>query len=124
MHLTSAIDTFINFELTGEHTVQHEERITTWPLPAPQPGDCWPSLDLLMSNWEKVMDKAIENVSALGDEGMQKVGGYLREKGWNHPISTIIRWMVMHHHIHMRNLWCILGERRVDDKWDEQKMDE
>jgi|GEM_PF-5621738 len=124
MHLTNAIDTFINFELTGATTVEHEERMKQWPFPEPKPGDTWPTLDTLVRNWTLVMDKALENVAALGEEGMQKVGGHLQFENWNHPISTVIRWMVMHHHIHMRHLWCILGERRVDDKWDEPQMSE
>jgi hypothetical protein len=123
MHLMSAMDTYVSFELTGEFTVSHEERMMKWPFDPPKPGDPWPELQTLLDDWGKVMDKAIENVTALSDEGLQKVGGHLTDRGVNHPISMVIHWMVLHHEIHMRHLWCILGERRVDDKWDEPKME-
>jgi hypothetical protein len=124
MHLSSGLDMFINYELTGKMTVEHEARMQAWPLVVPTPEDTWPSLETLLGNWNKVMDKAMENVAALGEDGMQKVGGHLSAYGFNQPIIELIQMMVSHHHTHMRNLWCILGERRVDTKWDEPKMEE
>jgi len=124
MHLTMAMDNFVNFELTGEYTIEHDERMKHWPMPEPQQGDPWPPLETLVTNWNTVMDKAIENVKALGEDGLQKVGGHLKREGWDYPISTVLWWMVKHHHQHMRMLWTILGERRVDDKWDEPEMPE
>ena len=122
MHLAAAMDTFVNFELTGQYTIEHDKRVSAWPFPEITPEDKWPQLSEIVSNWQKVMDKVNENIAALDDAGLQKVGGHLKFENWNYPISHVINWMVMHHHQHMRMLWTILGERRVDDKWDEPDM--
>ncbi|MCD4829186.1 MAG: DinB family protein [Candidatus Cloacimonetes bacterium] len=119
MHLAAAMDKFVNFEITGEYTIEHAKNMLEWPFTEPEPDDKYPSHDELVENWNKVMDMAIYNIGWLDEEGMQKCGGHIEIENWDHPIVKVVQWMIVHHHQHMRMLWTILGERRVDDKWDE-----
>ena len=120
MHLAAAMDSFVNFELTGKFAMEHDPRVAKFPFPDPQPGDEYPPLETLVANWNIVMDKVEENIAGLDDEAFDKCGGHLPFENWNHPFGLVVMWMVKHHHQHLRMLWTILGERRVDGKWDEK----
>jgi hypothetical protein len=102
--------------LKGEPALVHEEKHRTWPLIEPKPGDSYPPLSELISRWSKVMDGVVQSFEAQPEDAISRVPS----EGKESLAETCLR-VINHLNSHLRSIWCILGERRVDEKWPEQQ---
>jgi len=101
-------------EPIGEPVNQYAEHVAHWQRCEPKPGDAYPPREEIESRWVAVCDRIISYVEAASNEDLQATPG--REP----YINSILR-VINHTNSHLRSLWCILGERRVDHKFAEQQ---
>jgi hypothetical protein len=113
-HCTEVADKFLYKPLHGKSLLEYPPHIGAWTKREPKPGDEYPELDEMQSRWCRVCDTAIGFVEGASDEEIQK------QYGAEPYVNSILR-VVNHTNSHLRSLWCILGERRVDGKWAEQQ---
>jgi hypothetical protein len=117
-HCLVNVDFFIHKGITGEFCLEHEERFRAWPLIEPKPGDRYPAPSELVERWTTLLDASIETLEAVTDERLQEAS---RSSDPPEPLVQSCLRVVNHQNAHLRQIWCILGRRRVDEKWPEQQ---
>jgi len=117
-HCLSNMDLFVHQGVTGRLAIDHEHRFMAWPIIDPKPGDPYPSLDELKARWTKVMDACAGALESLEEADLQR-----RSKSARPPeplVESCLR-VINHHNAHLRQIWCILGRRRMDHKFPDQE---
>ena len=113
-HCTQVADAFLIAPLHGGMRLAYAEHVGNWTNREPVPGDEYPTTTEIIERWEQVCDEAISFVEGTDEASLQK------EPGREPYIQSILR-VINHTNSHLRSLWCILGQRRVDTKWAEQQ---
>lgn len=115
-HCCGIIDSYIYKHITGKAFLTHDVERIAYPFKIePKPEDVYPELSVLLERWSTLLDASIEQIGSLSEET-------LNDKFFNHDeeIAVSCLRVINHTNAHLRNIWCILGERRVDTKWAEQ----
>ena len=113
-HCTEVADKFLCKPTRGEMLLTYAPHVANWTEQAPVASDIYPPLTELEQRWIQVCDAAMQFVESADDDQLQK------EYGIEPYINSILR-VVNHTNSHLRSLWCILGERRIDSKFAEQQ---
>ncbi len=113
-HCTQVADWFLIQSVTGAMQLEYEEQVGNWTEREPREGDSYPPASEIASRWASVCDTITSYVEQATEAELQASPG--REP----YIQSILR-IINHTNSHLRSLWCILGERRVDSKWAEQQ---
>ena len=115
-HFCLNVDRFLYFSREGSLFLEHDERMLTRPRVDPQPGEPYPPLSDLTSKWSTVIDAAIGLIELDGDDDLQTTPPHGKE-----PVVESCLRVINHTNAHLRAIWCILGERRVDAKFPDQQ---
>ncbi len=115
-HCCGNMDAFLHRPLTGRAFLEHEERYHKWPMVEPQPGDAYPGLPELVERWTSLWDAVLPLMEALDEQDIQMQSEHALE-----PLVQSCLRVINHTNAHLRNIWTILGERRVDHKYAEQQ---
>ena len=115
-HCCGNVDGFLHRAVTGQPVLEHEDRYRKRPLAEPQPGDTYPELSELAARWTTLWDAVLPLMETLDEEAFQSQP----EHGVEPLVESCLR-VINHTNVHLRNIWTILGERRVDDKFAEQQ---
>lgn len=116
-HCCGIIDSFIYKHITGKAFLIHDVEKIAWPFKVePKPEDIYPSSIILIERWSTLLEASIAMLEHLDEEKYQ-------DKFYNHdePISESCLRVINHTNAHLRNIWCILGEKHIDSKWSEQQ---
>lgn len=113
-HCTEVADRFLYGPVHGTFLHTYEAHVGKWSEQEPRAGDNYPNIVELQNRWKKVCDSVIDFVEAENDDKLQQTYG-------KEPYINSILRVINHTNSHLRSLWCILGERRVDEKWAEQQ---
>jgi hypothetical protein len=113
-HCSEVADKFLYRTVHGSYLLSYAEHVEKWPSREPKPGDEYPPLGVLQDRWTQICDTVVGFVEDTADEDLQ------REYGKEPYINSILR-VINHTNSHLRSLWCILGEKRVDEKFPEQQ---
>ena len=113
-HCTEVADKFLWGPVTGGSFHDYAEHVDGWQKREPRPGDVYPTPEEIASRWAGLCDAVLALVEGFVEGDLQ------RELG-REPYATSVLRVVNHTNSHLRSLWCILGERRVDGKWAEQQ---
>jgi hypothetical protein len=113
-HCTEIADKLLIASRTGSPLLSYEDQVENWTSREPQPGDPYPPLSEMQERWAQVCDEAVSYVESVEEERLQETAG-------SKPFIDNILLAVNHTNSHLRSLWCILGERRVDHKWAQQQ---
>lgn len=113
-HLTATADAFLIKPINGERLLEYHEHVARWPKRNPQPGDPFHKPAEIVSRWEQVCDWITAHVEAVSEADLQESPG-------NEPYIHSILRIVNHTNAHLRNIWCIIGQRRLDHRWPEQQ---
>ena len=105
---------FLWESVKGQGFHAYEEQVARWTKIEPKPGDPYPAPAEISRRWGDLCDAIFGLVEALSEDELQKSYG-------PEPYVTSILRVVNHTNSHLRSLWCILGERRVDHKFAEQQ---
>lgn len=112
-HCSDVADKFLYHPIKGALFLEHDPAIVNWPKAAPQPGHAYRSRDEIARRWETLCDAILELHEAMSPDDLQKTYGA-------EPYVESCLRVINHTNVHLRSLWCILGERRVDEKFPEQ----
>jgi hypothetical protein len=113
-HCTEVADKFLYAPTHGATLHEYAPHVAKWTTIEPKPGDEYPSLAQMQNRWKMVCDAVISFVDSAKEEDLQHSFG--REP----YVASLLR-VINHTNSHLRSLWCILGERRVDEKFAEQQ---
>jgi len=113
-HCTQVADAFLVAPLNGAQMLEYADQVQNWTTREPVPGDAYPPPAEIADRWSRVCDRIVAHVERTDESKLQE------SPGKEPYIQSILR-VVNHTNSHLRSLWCILGERRVDDKWAEQQ---
>lgn len=113
-HCTEVADKFLYRPVHDGYLLSYDAHVENWTKQEPKPGDSYPSLNEIHERWTKVCDAVVSYVESASDEEMQNTYGI-------EPYITSVLRIINHTNSHLRSLWCILGERRVDTKFAEQQ---
>jgi len=114
-HCCQNADFFLYEHMTGKSVLEHDERYRGWPLKEPKPEDIYPSSEKLIERWSAVWDAVIAEFRKLDESSIsEKLHG--RE-----PLAESCLRVINHANSHLRAIWCLLGEQRVDSKYPEQQ---
>ncbi len=113
-HCCVNVDFFIHKGITGEVCLEHEPRFLAWPLPERKPDDEYPPLRELIERWTKLLDASVQALEDLPEERLQEPN---RSSNPSEPLVESCLRVINHQNAHLRQIWCILGKRRVDEKW-------
>ena len=114
-HCTQVADLFLYSAVHGSYLLSYAAHVEDWTSREPKPGDEYPPLGVLQDRWTQVCDSVIGFVNDSTDDD-------LAHKYRTEPYITSILRVINHTNSHLRNLWCILGEKRIDEKWAEQSF--
>ena len=117
-HCCVNIDFFVHKGITGQLHLDHDERFLTWPLTDPKPGDAYPSAAELADRWRGICDAAGKALEGIPPERLQQPS---RSSDPSEPLVESCLRVINHQNVHLRQIWCILGRRRVDEKWPTQE---
>ena len=115
-HCCSNVDIALYKMIKEKLLLDHEKRFRTWPLIEPRPEDEYPPLGELQQRWSSITDEAIREIEKIDESRLHVTP----PEGVEPIIESVLR-VINHQNSHLRNIWCILGERRVDKKWAEQQ---
>ena len=113
-HCTQVADARLVAPLQGQQMLEYAEQVQNWGTREPRPGDEYPGPAGIARRWRDVCDRIIDHVESSTESDLQQSSG-------EDPYVQRILLVVNHTNSHLRSLWCILGERRVDHKWAEQQ---
>ncbi len=117
-HCCVNVDFLIHRGLTGEFFLEHEDRFLAWPLPEPSPGDRYPPLAELKERWITLMDAAVAALQAAPEDRLQEAS---RSADPAEPLVESCLRVINHQNAHLRQIWCIVGRKRIDQKWPRQE---
>ena len=115
-HCCGNVDGFLHRHLAGIAFLEHDRRFYSRPMIEPRPGDDYPDLATLIERWSTLMDAVVALFESMPSEKLQEQSEHAKE-----PLVQSCLRVINHTNVHLRNIWCILGERRVDSKWAEQQ---
>jgi hypothetical protein len=113
-HCSDVADKFLFASVKGKLFLDHDPVIVNWPKVAPQPGYRYLSGSEITRRWETLCDAIVEIVDGMSEADLQTTYG-------QEPYVESCLRVINHTNVHLRSLWCVLGERRIDDKFPEQK---
>ncbi len=113
-HVTATADRFLVAPIHGEPLLEYHDQVARWPKRPPQPGDEYQTPSAIVDRWKQVCDWICNHVESIGESALQESPG---PEPYIHSVLRIIN----HTNSHLRSLWCILGQKRVYDKWPEQQ---
>lgn len=113
-HCSEVADKLLIKPVRGNHLLSYADHVQGWSKAAPEPGQPYPERAEIERRWQQVCDEAIGSVESLSEEGLQKNIG-------DRPYVQNVLLAINHTNAHLRSLWCILGERRLDHKFAEQQ---
>ena len=114
-HCCVTADKYLHFHITGSYVLECEERYSGRPLREPAEGDAYPEIGELKARWTELMDSIMKSVSDLDDK---RIGENLHGK---EPVDVSCLRIINHINSHLRGIWFMLGQKRVDSKFPEQK---
>ena len=114
-HLSLNVDRFLYSPHSGSLLLDHEENMLARPRVEPKPGDPYPLKSELTRKWNTIMDAAVDVIESLDDAGLNGTPPNGRE-----PVVESCLRVINHTNAHLRAVWCILGQRRIDEKYPEQ----
>jgi hypothetical protein len=114
-HCTLNADFFLHVHMTGKYVLEHEDRYKGWPMKEPEPGDIYPDAEKLIERWTILWDAVIPEFSRLEESVFSE-----KLHGREPLIESCLR-VINHVNAHLRSIWCILGEKRIDSKFPEQQ---
>ena len=117
-HCCANVDFFIHKGITGQFCLEHEPRFLLWPLPPRRPDDAYPPRSELAERWSRLLDAGAAALESAGAERLQEPSASSRPP---EPLVESCLRVVNHTNAHLRQLWCILGQRRVAGKWPVQE---
>jgi len=120
-HCCSNLDGFIVRAVTGEEALPHDRRFRTWPLIDPQPGDEYAPPAVLVERWTTVVDASIAAIDSLPEEALQQPGPATSPERKPEPLVESCLRVINHQNAHLRQIWCIIGWRQIDDRYPEQQ---
>ena len=112
-HCTHTADAFLYRPIHGSFLHEYADHVMSWPKRNPVEGDEYPESEAMATRWSELCDAVVAIVESREEEDLQQ------QHGREPYIQSILR-IINHTNSHLRSLWCILGERRVDHKWAEQ----
>ncbi|MCX8129744.1 MAG: DinB family protein [Clostridia bacterium] len=105
-HCCGGIDLLLYKHITGGLFLEHDVDRIAYPFKfEPKPNDSYPPLTELETRWTSLMDSTINAILKLEDEEFDE------------SLINKCYTAISHTNLHLRGIWCILGERRVDEKW-------
>lgn len=113
-HCTQIADALLYKSVHGSQMHEYADQVQNWTSREPVPGDSYPSLGEIEKRWSELCDSVIEHVTATDAATLQDAStgkAYLEN----------VLLAVNHTNSHLRSLWCLLGQQRVDEKWAEQQ---
>jgi hypothetical protein len=113
-HCTEVADKLLHKSVTGDYMHDYHEQVANWTQREPVPGDPYPTSDEIARRWADLCDWVVARVETGGTDALDASAGKVAY------VQNVLL-AVNHTNSHLRSLWCILGERRVDHKWEEQK---
>ena len=113
-HCTEVADGFLYATVRGKRRHEYAVQVAKWTEREPVPGDVYPPAGEIVRRWTEVCDDILGIVGELGEEELRKTYGR------DPYINSVLR-VINHTNSHLRSLWCILGEKRLDHKWAEQQ---
>lgn len=114
-HCCFNVDFFLHVHMTGKYCLEHEARFKGWPLREPEAADEYPPPEKLIERWSAVWDAVVAEFSRQEEPSLaEKVHG--RE-----PLVESCLRVINHANSHLRAVWCLLGEQRIDAKFPEQQ---
>ena len=117
-HCCVNVDFLIHKGLTGEFYLEHEQRFLDWPLDRPQPGDSYPPLAELIERWSTLADAAVAQLQTAPEGFMEKASLAV---GPTETLAESCLRSINHQNAHLRQIWCIVGRKRIDQKWPTQE---
>jgi len=117
-HCCGNLDFFIHKGITGRFALEHEHRFLAWPIIEPRPGDAYRSLKELVDRWSQVCDASAAALGALPEQRLQESGKIANR---TEPLVQSCLRVINHQNAHLRQIWCILGRRRIDSKYPDQE---
>lgn len=117
-HCCVNVDFFIHKGITGDFHLEHPRRMLGWPLSPPKPGDPYPPAAELADRWSRLLDASVKLLEGLTVEQLHQPSRCASNK---EPLVESCLRVINHQNAHLRQLWCILGRRRRDDKWPKQE---
>ncbi len=112
-HCSDVADRFLYHPVKERFFLEHDPVIDNWAKQPPEPGYQYPSKDRINERWETLCDAVLGVVDVLSLEDLQKSFG-------KEPYVESCLRVINHTNVHLRSLWCVLGERRIDEKFPEQ----
>lgn len=117
-HCSVNVDFFIHKGITGEFCLEHENKFRASPLIDPRPGHEYPPPSELVGRWTGLLDASTLALEAITNERLQEPS---RSSNPPEPLVQSCLRVINHQNAHLRQIWCILGRRRVDEKWPVQQ---
>ena len=118
-HCVGNMDFFVCKGVTGKLVMEHERRFGH-PIIAPKPGAPYPSLDELKARWTKVLDACVAALEGVDEADLQRLSKAAKPSESEPLVESCLR-VINHQNAHLRQIWCILGRRRVDHKFPTQE---
>lgn len=112
-HCSDVVDHSLYEPVKGASYLEHDPVIMNWPEKPPEPGYRYLPRDEIARRWETLCDAVLAVVEGFGEADLQRSFG-------RSPYVESCLMAINHTNVHLRSLWCILGERRVDEKFPEQ----
>ena len=110
-HCTDVVDSQLYSAVHGSTMHSYASHVKNWFKKEPVPGEAYPDLTEMNRRWTEVCDAVISDVEAASDAEIQE------NHAGSSPFIDNILLAINHTNSHLRSLWCILGQRRVDSKW-------
>ena len=117
-HCCVNVDFFIHRGIKGEFFLDHEERFLAWPLIEPGAKDTYPPGAELIDRWTSVCDAAVAGLGDMPEDNLQDPG---KSADPPEPLVESCLRVINHQNVHLRQIWCILGGRGMDEKWPVQQ---
>ena len=115
-HCCQNVDRFLYSAIEGRNSLDQNRRFSGRPDQEPRPGDEYPPPEELAGKWSGLLDSVIAGLEKLPDEKLQET-----PDGGKEPLVESFLRVINHTNAHLRAIWCILGQRRIDSKFPEQK---
>ncbi len=117
-HCLVNVDFFLHKGMSGQFLLEHDPKLRAWPIIDPRPGDAYPPGAELAERWSRLCDAAVGAIEAAPAERLQQPS---RSANPPEPLVESCLRVTNHSNAHLRQIWCILGRRRVDGKWPTQE---
>ena len=113
-HCPQIADAVLYKPVKGTQMHEYADQVQNWTTREPVDGDRYPDRQQIASRWETLCDWIIDHTRSLEESELQNT-----ENGQAYLENILLA--VNHTNSHLRSLWCLLGQLRLDDKWAEQQ---